>query len=178
MLILLVWGRSALQHENGRWNEAETARNPYFIGISRGDPGRIRTCNPRSRKLGARSLMDFPQSSHVIKAMRQGLPGLKRHPSATNGGERAGILWGRHWLSPEPPEYIGKRFVPFCMCERVPSMGLDFHHASAGPASRMELAGQERLRGSGSNTGHGPRSAGSCSLPLWRRAPSPTAELA
>jgi serine/threonine protein kinase len=48
-LIYLVPARNTLQHENRQKNEAETARNPYFTGLSIGDPSRIRTCNPRSR---------------------------------------------------------------------------------------------------------------------------------
>jgi hypothetical protein len=48
-LISLVPARSGLQHRISRKNEADTARNPYFMGLSVGDPSRIRTCNPRSR---------------------------------------------------------------------------------------------------------------------------------
>jgi hypothetical protein len=43
MLEIIGFGSQRLQHGFGRKNEAKTARNPYFIGISRGDPSRIRT---------------------------------------------------------------------------------------------------------------------------------------
>ena len=39
-LISLVPARSGLQHRIARKNEADTARNPYFMGLSVGDPSR------------------------------------------------------------------------------------------------------------------------------------------
>jgi hypothetical protein len=48
-LISLKPLREGLQHENPQKNEGKTARNPYLMGGSSGDPSRIRTCNPRSR---------------------------------------------------------------------------------------------------------------------------------
>src|SRR5216683_2724254 len=48
-LISLVSARNVLQHETARQNEAETARNPYFTGISAGALGEIRTPDPRIR---------------------------------------------------------------------------------------------------------------------------------
>jgi hypothetical protein len=48
-LISLGRAVNALQHETDGKNEAETARNPYKLALSIGDPSRTRTCNPRSR---------------------------------------------------------------------------------------------------------------------------------
>ena len=48
-MISLVPARSGLQHEIDRKNEADTARNPYFIGLSSGALGEIRTPDPRIR---------------------------------------------------------------------------------------------------------------------------------
>src|ERR1700682_305527 len=49
--LLISLGRAvkALQHENGRQNEAETAINPSFAGLSAGALGEIRTPDPRIR---------------------------------------------------------------------------------------------------------------------------------
>src|SRR5712691_2433607 len=48
-LILLELLSNGLQHESGRKNEAETARNPLFAGVSTGALGEIRTPDPRIR---------------------------------------------------------------------------------------------------------------------------------
>jgi hypothetical protein len=48
-LISLGPAVNGLQHETDQKNGDETARNPYFSGLTAGDPSRIRTCNPRSR---------------------------------------------------------------------------------------------------------------------------------
>jgi hypothetical protein len=42
-LILLKPLSNGLQHETDRKNEAKTARNPYFLSLSIGDPSRDRT---------------------------------------------------------------------------------------------------------------------------------------
>jgi hypothetical protein len=44
-----AWVVAAGQHGIGRQNEAETARNPLFAGLSGGALGEIRTPDPRIR---------------------------------------------------------------------------------------------------------------------------------
>jgi hypothetical protein len=55
-----------LQHEIDRKNEADTARNPYFIGLSSGALGEIRTPDPRIR---SPMLIDFMGMHNVSNSL-------------------------------------------------------------------------------------------------------------
>jgi hypothetical protein len=48
-LILLKAPVGVAQHEIDAGTKGKRARNPYFTGLTFGDPSRTRTCNPRSR---------------------------------------------------------------------------------------------------------------------------------
>jgi hypothetical protein len=66
-LISLVPARSRLQHRIDRKNEADTARNPYFIGLSVGALGEIRTPDPRIRSPRISSFGPFHRVTVVVE---------------------------------------------------------------------------------------------------------------